>query len=147
MAAGQLGKGFPGELEEMPAPPYSRGSWWWRPGPANLIYCHRVPSQRGQLRSQLVTRHYVMLSLAKEESEYVAGAPDQACPWQWHRPGSGGWVITIMLGLPFSVGQLLLSLGQSFDLDAVQAYRLKREGRTALAENKERLELLSSRET
>lgn len=89
MAAGQLGKSFPGGLEEMSEPLYSRDSWWWRPGPADLIYCHRVPSQHAQLRSQVVMRCYLVFFLAKEESEFLAGALDHTCPWQWYEHGSG----------------------------------------------------------
>lgn len=32
---------------------------------------------------------------------------------------SGGWVVTIVLGLLFGVGQLLLSHRQSFDIDTI----------------------------
>ena len=77
MAVDQLGKGFPGGLEAVPEP---HCGWWWRRGPADLIHCHRVPSQRGQLGSQLVTRRYVAFSLAKEESEYLAGASNPRLP-------------------------------------------------------------------
>lgn len=41
---------------------------------------------------------------------------DHVCPWQQPQPRSGSWIVTV--GLAFSVGQLLVSLGQFFGLGA-----------------------------
>lgn len=89
MAVGQLGKSFPGGSEEMPEPPYSRAGQWWRPGPADLIYRHRVPSQRGWLRPQLVTRHYVAFSFSKGGDRVPCPRSEPTAAQTMRAPGSG----------------------------------------------------------
>lgn len=86
MAAGQLGKGVPGGLKEMPEPPYSRGSWWWRPGTANLIYCHFTAQTARALAGDKVLRG-VFLGKGGERVPCWSSEPTAA--WTTGTPASG----------------------------------------------------------